>query len=625
MGVAKLNSMRIERAKRAFSTRRIAPGAMRTLLTGRLRPMAGDLVLARIDMLGKQTKLELTDGRRAHLFPGDEIVVCFGNRYAPDQYEAIIGADMSPCDLVAAGGIAGIELTRHQRMIAPTKITPIGLIGDSLGRRLNLMTFGVDAAEDVPGLPAILSLGTSMNAGKTLTATSLVRGLKRAGFSVAALKITGTGSGGDMWIVRDAGADVSLDFSDAGFATTYLESISNIERGTYRLLNHAARLGCDIAVIEIADGLQQRETAQLFRSDAVRKFALGAVFASYDAMGAKNGVDLLRDAGHEVLALSGRLGRSPLGVREAEESTGLRVYSPWELQDGALMPAIREQAAKFRASPEFQHLSLEKIAAGVSPDSKLHICSPIADALPAAGMASEADRRWNAERAVLRALPTTGENGQVLRLTTASEASQNLPREVLSRVAAFIMAKEVARLCAAPFGARLEGRANRRNGSRIAIWKTAFGPISIRVPRLRLGRYRPNFLQHVTFDSAARQVEHVFAVTAAERASDFESALKNLVFALGAEKSVAEELNELGSELRALIGRARPQAVANGLGIMNDRLASLPADDRGIVCNRSVIDGGMSDRDDFYEDFWDMDEEVSLGQAFHPSHAIAGE
>ncbi|TIM04375.1 MAG: molybdopterin-guanine dinucleotide biosynthesis protein B, partial [Mesorhizobium sp.] len=93
-----------------------------------------------------------------------------------------------------------------------------------------------------------------MNAGKTLTATSLVRGFKRAGLKVAALKITGTGSGGDTWIVRDAGADIVLDFTDAGFATTYLAPVEMIEKGAFRLLNHAAENGCDVAVIEIADG-----------------------------------------------------------------------------------------------------------------------------------------------------------------------------------------------------------------------------------------------------------------------------------------------------------------------------------------------------------------------------------
>ena len=367
MPVSSFGGSRLALAKCAFSTRRVPRAAMRTLLSGDLRTRPGDLVLARVDEIGKHTKLELTDGRRAHMFPGDEIIVCFGNRYAPDQFEAQIGGDLAPCDLVAAGGIASTELSRRQNLRPPTRITPLGLIGDRNGRRLNVMQFRIDAPETKPAIPAILSLGTSMNAGKTLTATSLVRGFKRLGLKVAALKITGTGAGGDMWIVRDAGADLSMDFTDAGYASTYLVGIPEIEAATYRLMNQAAAKGCDIAVVEIADGLQQLETAQLIRSPKILDVTAGTVFAAYDAMGAKYGVDVLREAGHSVLGISGRLGRSPLAVREAEGATGLRVYSPWDLQEGALIPLIRDLADKAPARAEPQRTFFRLLARKAAP------------------------------------------------------------------------------------------------------------------------------------------------------------------------------------------------------------------------------------------------------------------
>lgn len=363
MSVCRIQRGRMKKAKRAFATRRVAASHMRTLITGSLQPVAGDLVLARIDKLGNHSRLELINGRKAIMFPGDEIIICYGNRYAPDQFEAVIGPDLGPCDLVAGGGIAACELSRHDRMLAPTKITPLGLIGDKFGRRLNVWDYKVSSDDLRPSLPIVLSLGTSMNAGKTLTATSLVRGFKRAGLKVAALKITGTGSGGDTWIVRDAGADIVLDFTDAGFATTYLAPVELIEKGAFRLLNHAAENGCDVAVIEIADGLQQKETAELILAESFRSMALGTIFASYDAMGAKYGVDTLRAAGHKVLAISGRIGRSPLGVREAEEATGLHCYSPWDLQDGALTPVLRACAAEKLSNGQSNNPYLRRIAA----------------------------------------------------------------------------------------------------------------------------------------------------------------------------------------------------------------------------------------------------------------------
>ena len=59
-----------------------------------------------------------------------------------------------------------------------------------------------------------------MNSGKTTTAASLIHGLKRAGLKVAAVKVTGTGSGGDLWSMSDAGAATTLDFTDLGHAST---------------------------------------------------------------------------------------------------------------------------------------------------------------------------------------------------------------------------------------------------------------------------------------------------------------------------------------------------------------------------------------------------------------------
>ena len=79
------------------------------------RPETGDLVLARVTELGQHYRLELPDGRRATLYEGDEIVVAYGNRYAPDQFEAVVPDDLRECDLVAGGGIAATTLSCERR------------------------------------------------------------------------------------------------------------------------------------------------------------------------------------------------------------------------------------------------------------------------------------------------------------------------------------------------------------------------------------------------------------------------------------------------------------------------------------------------------------------------------
>src|SRR3954453_9640528 len=112
----------IDRWKFAYTTRRVDHGAIAAVVAEDQVPEAGDLVLAEVLALGQHGRIELVDGRRAALFPGDRIVVCYGNRYAPDQFEAHVPASLEPCDLAAAGGIAARVRLQHARMEQPTRI-----------------------------------------------------------------------------------------------------------------------------------------------------------------------------------------------------------------------------------------------------------------------------------------------------------------------------------------------------------------------------------------------------------------------------------------------------------------------------------------------------------------------
>ena len=343
MATAVLTRTRLMKAKRAFSTRRVPARDMRTLVSGNIKPATGNLVLATVHELGKHRKIEKLNGRRAFMMPGDEILVCFGNRYAPDQFEALVSDDLGLCDLVAGGGIASREINRHDRMLPPTKIMPLGLIGDDAGNPLNIkdyrINFDTESASNASA-KVILVVGTAMNAGKTFTAASVIRGLGEAGYRVAGIKATGTGSGGDLWKMKDMGADVIMDFTDAGFASTYKIPDEEIESGVLGLINQASKRKCDYAVVEIADGLQHRETATLLRSEKLHSLVSGVVFAAYDSLGARAGYQELRELGYPVIAISGQVTRSPLAMRESATASDCPIYTPFEIQAGALIPAI---------------------------------------------------------------------------------------------------------------------------------------------------------------------------------------------------------------------------------------------------------------------------------------------
>ncbi len=322
-----LSSMRVANAKKAFVTRRVPKEHIQTLIESQDPPQAGDLLLARVDQIGHHGRLENAQGRREHLFIGDEIIVAYGNRYAPDQFEAEVPADLGPSHLVAAGGIASQMLSQHERVDEPTSITPLGLLGDKFGRKINLRDYALQEPEISRTVPVIAVVGASMNSGKTTMAACLARGLREAGQIVGSAKVTGTGAGGDVWKMRDAGTRIALDFTDAGYASTYKVSLAELDDICRVLYGNLAAYDCTALVIEVADGLCQQETAQLLQSATFKDLVDGVLFAAGETMSAAGAVTRLQADDHPVLGVGGRMTRAPLAIREAEATLDLPCYT----------------------------------------------------------------------------------------------------------------------------------------------------------------------------------------------------------------------------------------------------------------------------------------------------------
>lgn len=329
---------RLHAAKRSFATRRIDLDLAAGLITGPCAPRAGDLVLATIEQIGQHKRIEQVDGRRATLWDGDEVLLVYGDRYAPDQYEARVPADLGPCAMVAAGGIAAEVLRKSDKVRAATRIVPIGLVADSAGRRLNTRDFAM-AEDPIPAIrpPALAVLGSSMNSGKTTTMAALIHGETRAGRRVGAIKVTGTGSGGDLWSYLDAGAVAALDFTDAGYATTNRLAPEDLERIVVALTARVAAMGVDIVLIEVADGLLFEETAGLTDSAAFRAAVDAVVFCAADAMGALAGEAWLGARGLSPAALSGAVTASPIAAAEVAARTAVPVLTLDAMQRGEIL------------------------------------------------------------------------------------------------------------------------------------------------------------------------------------------------------------------------------------------------------------------------------------------------
>jgi hypothetical protein len=331
-----------------YALRRVPEASFCSLLPHSGSPRAGDIALAQIEKIGRNANLELTNGRRCSLHESDMLVVVFGNRYATMQFEAYARRDEDRCDLLTMGGICGLVESKHAKAADPSKLRLIGFMGDRDRRILRLRQFALAPKSSAFQPHIVVVCGTSMDAGKTHTALSLIMGLRQKGLRVAAIKLTGTATGKDTWNMLDAGACVALDFVDGGLPSTYLCSAHELVALHQLLIAHAAAQEPEYVVVEIADGLLQNETSTLLQDHRFTRTVDAWVFAAGDPLGAAGGVRVLRQWGIEPLAISGVVSMSALGIRETQISTELPCLTAQSLQSGELNPrllAIRSASA----------------------------------------------------------------------------------------------------------------------------------------------------------------------------------------------------------------------------------------------------------------------------------------
>ncbi|MEO0643954.1 MAG: hypothetical protein AAFY47_11150 [Pseudomonadota bacterium] len=345
-----ISQSRIHRAKRAFVTRRvnledvarIAPAAT---------PKAGDLCLARLVRKGHHERLELPTGRKAKMEQGDEIIVAFGNRYATDQFHGVVPEAMGMCNLVAAGGIAAVALDRHASTRKPTEIETLGTLCRADGTPINVMDYALPQVPQRIGKKSfvIAVYGSGMNAGKTTSVCEIVRALTRANLSTAAIKITGTGAGGDIWQYQDCGAQHVLDFTDAGHASTMGLSSDELDTIANQLIGEVDGK-VDVIVAEIADGLLQSETQKMLASQSFRRRIGSLVLATPDPLSALGGQRMLDDLGYHVAAFTGRISASPLFVEELRQATRTPLLTSKDLKENESAPLILMRPASSEAN-----------------------------------------------------------------------------------------------------------------------------------------------------------------------------------------------------------------------------------------------------------------------------------
>jgi len=225
-------------------------GAFEVVPRDRAEWELGDYVVVEVTELGAQRNLEHPSGRLAHLARGDVLVGALGIRHATLEATGdwrAVGEDLE-MHLLTAAGLFG-RLTSLSPMLGSLSV--LGYRGHVArgGATLRMADFVPSGDSGPYATPTILIIGTSMSAGKTTAARTLIRRLVREGRRVAGAKLTGAGRYRDILAMSDAGAAGIVDFVDAGLPSTVCPA-ARFETAAARMLSRIEDMEADVAVIE---------------------------------------------------------------------------------------------------------------------------------------------------------------------------------------------------------------------------------------------------------------------------------------------------------------------------------------------------------------------------------------
>ena len=330
MTLTKINKNRIKKAN-------ICKNVTSTTINKEIKktyiPVAGDVAIFKVKEIGKHTRIQMGHGNNRYILPGDLIMAAFGNRYATEQIEGYVPKTYhNNYHILGQGGAIGILKSMHSKfeLIGPTSLSLVGYVVDEHGGVVNTKYLNKELSPlksiSVNSHPTvILSLGTSMDSGKTTSAAFMARGFKLARKKTAYIKLTGTVYTKDKSMVRDYGAIVTFDFSDFGFPSTYMCSTIELLNLYQNLIDKVKPYNPDYILVEIADGLLQKETYSLIHNKMFMNKISGVIFSSADSMSAIAGANMLVQLGCKVIGVTGLFTTSPLMVDEVKQKSDYKV------------------------------------------------------------------------------------------------------------------------------------------------------------------------------------------------------------------------------------------------------------------------------------------------------------
>ena len=307
-------------------------------------------------------------GRMVSLRAGDVLAGTLGSRRALRGYAGDVPSEIAVGDVINVlnlGGILGRCTSSNPDIGPPFQAEVLGAVlafpelGDRVGRPATIADGAIPPADSLEcTVPVVYVAGTCMNAGKTVAATELVRGLARGGLRIAAAKLTGVSLMRDALSMLDAGAVSALTFNDVGIASTHPGVTVTTAKGIF---NRLAGVKPDVIVAELGDGILGEYGVQdILRDPELMAVGAAYVMAAPDPVACWGAVELMtREYRLPITAITGPATDNEVGQVYIGTGLGLPAHNARRDAVG-LVTTVRESLAAWSrrqglaATAEFQ-------------------------------------------------------------------------------------------------------------------------------------------------------------------------------------------------------------------------------------------------------------------------------
>ncbi len=296
--------------------------------------------------------IEDPTGRMLSLRAGDVLAGTLGTRRALRGYAGVVPERIAVGDVLHVlnlGGILGRCTSANPDIGPPFQAEVLGAIlafpelGDRVGRPAHIKDHGIPPADRLEStVPVVYVAGTCMNAGKTVAATELVRGLTRSGLRVAAAKLTGVALMRDALAMLDAGASVALTFNDAGAASTHPGMTVPVAKAIMNRLAAHPTGRPDVIVAELGDGILGDYGVQdILRDRELMSVAAAHIVCAPDPVGCWGVAELYRKQYNlPITAISGPATDNDVGREFVRNTLGFPAWNARREAD-QLVEAVR--------------------------------------------------------------------------------------------------------------------------------------------------------------------------------------------------------------------------------------------------------------------------------------------